>query len=300
MLPASNREGRGRDHASSIEPPPALEIRPSRPIEPNAPHAVHLYGSYAVTNIDNKTVASFGAEWSRFDQSELDPAEHERLFETYFGIFPWSDLPEDAVGFDMGSGSGRWAVLVARRVGKLHCIDPSSEALKVARSRMCDLENVSFHLAGVSDAALTEASQDFGYSLGVLHHIPDTWGAMRDCVAMLKPGAPFLVYLYYRFDNRPFWYASVWRFSDLMRRVICRLPERLKNVVTDAIATLVYWPLARIALFGERLGANVDGWLLSSYRHVSSYTMRTDARDRFGTPLEQRFTRSEIEAMMRK
>ena len=27
--------------------------------------------------------------------------------------------------------------------------------------------------------------------------------------------------------------------------------------------------------------------------------MRTDARDRFGTPLEQRFTRYQIEAMMR-
>jgi hypothetical protein len=31
-----------------------------------------------------------------------------------------------------------------------------------------------------------------------------------------------------------------------------------------------------------------------------STTLRTDSRDRFGTPLEQRFTRSEVEAMMRK
>ena len=31
--------------------------------------------------------------------------------------------------------------------------------------------------------------------------------------------------------------------------------------------------------------------------HCSPYTLRTDARDRFGTPLEQRFTRSQIRAM---
>ena len=35
-----------------------------------------------------------------------------------------------------------------------------------------------------------------------------------------------------------------------------------------------------------------------SYRNTSFYTMRTDSRDRFGTPLEQRFTRSEIKDMM--
>ena len=36
---------------------------------------------------------------------------------------------------------------------------------------------------------------------------------------------------------------------------------------------------------------------LSYYRHCSFYTLRTDARDRFGTPLEQRFSRAQICAM---
>ena len=38
---------------------------------------------------------------------------------------------------------------------------------------------------------------------------------------------------------------------------------------------------------------------LSTYRYRSFYSMRTDALDRFGTRLEQRFTRVEIEQMMR-
>ena len=48
----------------------------------------------------------------------------------------------------------------------------------------------------------------------------------------------------------------------------------------------------------EKIGFKVDNWPLSSYRRTSFYTMRTDSRDRFGTPLEQRFSRSEILAMM--
>jgi len=251
-----------------------------------------------MSNIDPKTVSSFGDEWARYDQDALDETEHAFLFEKYFQIFPWHTLPDVAQGFDMGCGSGRWALLVAPKVGLLTCIDPAPAALDVARRKLSHLGNVEFVNAGVDEEPLPANSQDFGYSLGVLHHIPDTSAALRDCVRMLKPGAPFLLYLYYRFDNRPLWYIITWRLSDIARRQIIRLPPATKSAITDLIAALVYFPLARTAFIAEKLGFQVEGWLLSSYRNTSFYTMRTDARDRFGTPLEQRFTRAEIETMM--
>jgi SAM-dependent methyltransferase len=251
-----------------------------------------------VNNVDKKTVDSFGDEWSRFKQNTLSASEQKFLFDTYFHIFPWQNLPPSAEGFDMGCGSGRWALLVAPKVGKLNCIDPSIEALDVARQNLANETNVTFLNAGVSDTGLDTESQDFGYSLGVLHHIPDTQAALYDCVRLLKPGAPFLVYIYYSFDNRPVWYAMIWRASDLLRKTIRHLPARFKSLVTDLIATTIYLPLARLAWLGERSGLKVDNWLLSSYRDTSLYTMRTDSRDRFGTPLEQRFTRRQIERMM--
>ena len=153
-------------------------------------------------NLDQRTVTSFGDEWSRFDQSELPDAEAAVRFDEYFAVFPWERLPADARGFDMGCGTGRWARLVAPRVAHLHCIDPSS-ALDIARRALAHVDNVSFHHASAEDAPLRPASQDFGYALGVLHHVPDTAAALRACVGMLKPGAPFLLYLYYAFDNRP-------------------------------------------------------------------------------------------------
>ena len=36
---------------------------------------------------------------------------------------------------------------------------------------------------------------------------------------------------------------------------------------------------------------------LGYYRHCRLYTLRTAARDRFGTPLERRFSRAQIRAM---
>jgi len=248
-------------------------------------------------NLDVDTVKSFGDEWSRFDQLELAESEANRIFDEYFAVFPWEKLPKDATGFDMGCGSGRWAKLMAPRVGRLHCIDPSS-ALDVAKKTLSKEANVSFHQASIDEILLPPNSQDFGYALGVLHHVPDTAGALRSCVELLKPGAPFQLYLYYAFDNRSVAFKLIWRCSDLLRRAVCRLPAKLKHLMTDTLAVLVYFPLARVSLIAERMGLSVASIPLSYYRNHSFYTMRTDSRDRFGTPLEHRFTRKEIAAMM--
>lgn len=249
-------------------------------------------------NIDRQVVADFGDEWTRHDQSDVPYEDLHHFFDEYFSIFPWSDLPDDAQGFDLGCGSGRWARFVAPRVGHLHCIDPAAGALGVARRNLSGQANCTFHLAGVDTIPLPDGSQDFAYSLGVLHHVPDTQAGIAACVAKLKAGAPFLLYLYYAFDNRPAWFRAIWRLSDLVRRVISVLPPWPKSVVSTAIAAGVYWPLSRMAGLFERLGKDVSQFPLSAYRGKSFNTLRTDARDRFGTRLEQRFTRQQIHAMM--
>ncbi len=248
-------------------------------------------------NVDKTVVAGFGDEWTRFDQSELSPVEHGKMFENYFSIFPWESLPENASGFDLGCGSGRWAVMAAPRVGKLHLIDPS-DALEVAKRNLRGVNNCEFHRATVEEIPLADNSQDFGYSLGVLHHIPDTEAGLQACVNKLKPGAPFLLYLYYRFDNRPAWFRAVWKASDVVRRAVSKLPHGLRFAASQVLAAAVYFPLARTSKVLEKTGMNVEKIPLSQYRNNSFYTMRTDALDRFGTSLEKRFTKAEIRTMM--
>jgi SAM-dependent methyltransferase len=244
-------------------------------------------------NADVRVVRDFGLEWRAFDQSGLADAERAELFDRYFAIFPWGRLPHDAVGFDAGCGSGRWAALVAPRVGHLYAIDASIDALAVCARNLNNRLNVSLYEASVEDMPIDDGSMDFGYSLGVLHHVPDTQGALDACVAKLKPGAPFLLYLYYALDNRPWWYRAIWRASDVVRHGFSHLPHALKLPLSTLIAALVYWPLARLsrAFPGKPIP-------LADYRDSSFYTMRTDALDRFGTRLEQRFTRDQMRTMM--
>ena len=249
-------------------------------------------------NLDRATVEGFGDEWTRFDQTELTEDERAVIFDAYFSDFPWSSLPPDPVGLDVGCGSGRWAVVVAPRVGHLLCVDASPAAAAVARRTLTEAANTTVAVASVDRLPVPDASLDFAYSLGVLHHVPDTAAAIAACARALKPGAPILLYLYYRFDNRPAWFQTVWACSDAIRRRVSRLPRNTRWAVSQVVALLVYLPLARVARLGEAAGRNVESWPLSFYRDRSFYVMRTDALDRLGTQLEQRFTRAEITAMM--
>jgi SAM-dependent methyltransferase len=165
---------------------------------------------------------------------------------------------------------------------------------------MAQQENVEFHLADVGNIPLRDNSQDFGYSMGVLHHIPNTQAALASCIAKLKPGAPFLLYLYYDFENRPLWFRAIWRASEIGRRFISSLPFRARKAACDAVAVSIYWPFARTSGLLARAGINVEGLPLSSYRTARLGNMRVAALDRLGTRLEQRFSRAAIIEMMER
>ena len=175
-------------------------------------------------NLDVEVARGFGDEWTRFDQSALSEDDRARIWRDYFDLFPWGSLPPDACGIDVGCGSGRWAALVAPKVGRLLCIDASAEALEVARGNLATLPNVQLMEASVDALPVEDASQDFIYSLGVLHHVPDTAAAVRSVAAKLKPGAPLLLYLYYNFENRPAWFRALWRTAELVRAAVSRSP----------------------------------------------------------------------------
>src|SRR5262249_17409459 len=249
-------------------------------------------------NLDLEVTRGFGREWSAFrqDSNHLSQQQRQAIFDDYFRIFPWHLLPADGgVGLDVGCGTGRWSVPVAPRVQHLHLLDPSAEALSVAKENLRGMNNVSYHLNSVATIPLPPKSLDFAFSLGVLHHVPDTEAAIVAIADKLRANAPFLLYLYYALDNRPIWYRLLWRLTNLARLVISRLPHPLRLVLSQAVAALIYWPLARVARFVSRRGRSASALPLSYYADKSFYVMRTDAYDRFCTRLEKRFRRSDIE-----
>ena len=249
--------------------------------------------------MNNKVIKDFADEWKRFDQSNLSNKELKKIFNDYFNIFPMERINKDSEGFDMGAGTGRWANFICPKVKLINLIEPS-KAIEIAKRNLNNHKNVIYYNKSVYDKHLQINSQDFGYSLGVLHHVIDTQEALKICSNLLKPNSPFLLYLYYNFENRSNYFKLIWHASNFLRKIISVFPNYFKNIITDIIAFTIYLPLSYIYTLLNYLGFSTNNLPISYYKNKSFYTMRTDARDRFGTSLEKRFSKKEIEQMMLK
>ena len=114
--------------------------------------------------------------------------------------------------------------------------------------KLYEFNNVVFYCNDIDLLPVENNSLDFTYSLGALHHLSDTQKAIKNISIKLKNNAPLLLYLYYSLDNRSFIYKFIWKITNIMRIVISSLPVKLKNIVCDILALIIYFTLARLSL----------------------------------------------------
>lgn len=262
---------------------------------------LHSFLGHSSINKDDKVISDFGEEWTKF--GKFDDEEIFGIGDTYFDLLKETDLDlANSTALDIGCGTGRWAYYLSKKVKFVEATDPSS-AVYSALQLLHDKPNVRITQSDLESIPFEKESFDLVYSLGVLHHIPDTPVAMKEAVTFVRKGGYFLVYLYYALDNRGLLFKSIFHLSNLVRRVISRLPSSLKKGICDIIAYTIYVPLVGLSRVTKKLLPKSSLWKkipLSSYagEHVSINILRNDALDRFGTTLEQRFTKIEITDMM--
>ena len=247
---------------------------------------------------DEAVIDSFGDEWQRF--GEFEGALLQKMGDQYFDIVTDEMLDRQSKVLDVGCGSGRWTKYLAPHVGFIEAVDPS-QAVFVADELLKDFDNVRITQAGVDELPFEDNAFDFVFSLGVLHHVPNTAQALQKCVQKLKPDGWMLLYIYYNLDNRGMAFKALFGVVNVIRSMVCRLPFRLKSLVCDLIALVVYMPLVllcRAMYVVPFLRDPAQKLPLSYYRDKSFYIIRNDALDRFGTSLEQRFSKTQIREMM--
>lgn len=249
-------------------------------------------------NVDQTTVKSFGEEWTNFHG--FSDEEIERMGNSYFDIVDYQMLDENTKAIDFGCGSGRWTKYIHKKVCAVAAVDPS-DAIYSASKVLEDIPNAFLYQASIDNLPFDDNYFDFGFSLGVLHHIPDTAKAMKDCVAKIKPGGYFLVYLYYNLDNRGWGFKLLFHISNFLRKIVSKLQGRLKRFICDFFAIIFYMPFILLSRFLKLLGVKKkirSKIPLYIYEDASFYIIRNDSLDRFGTPLEQRFSRKQVIQMM--
>lgn len=189
--------------------------------------------------------ASFGREWTWFATLQLDShsgrGESERTLHASTG---WTAADyRGRLVLDAGVGSGRFAEVVAKAGGNVVGVD-LSVAVDAAYSNVGTLPNVHLVQANIFSLPFRDGTFDLAYSIGVLHHTPDTAGAFAKVASTVVPGGGMAVYLYDR-------YSMGRHSSDLIRKVSARLPHRL-TLGLSALAIPYYYP-SRLPVIGTFL-----------------------------------------------
>lgn len=239
-----------------------------------------------------RTSRAFGYEWTRY---RVDLAEEERsilLEETMSEPGEYSGR----LVLDAGCGMGRFTRAAAGMGAEVVGID-LSPALKSAYELSRGYPLLHFIQGDLLKPPLKPDAFDFIYSLGVLHHTPDTRRALAAIVPLAKKGGTVAFWVYGRagkyqnfksnplepvradfFERRPYLHRPYWiglkireMVSDALRTVTVRLPLPLLYrlcllpVPLGAVPLFKYFTFSAHPDWRVRLQENFD-WLSPPYQ----------------------------------
>lgn len=236
----------------------------------------------------NLIIEDFGKEWTSFH--DFDENELQKIGDEYFDIFDKENW-KDKVAIDFGGGTGRWTKYIAPYFKKVYLIEPS-DAIYHATKVLHQEENIVFIKSTIEECPLPSNSFEFAMSLGVLHHIENTEYALQKIKEKIKPNGTFYFYLYHNLESYGILKKIIFSFVDFLRKVISKLPFKIKKCICNVIGLIIYFPLARISKITK---LNLP---LSYYSNKSLYIMQNDALDRFGTKLEKRYSKKTLYTLL--
>jgi ubiquinone/menaquinone biosynthesis C-methylase UbiE len=106
-------------------------------------------------------------------------------------------LRPGAVVLEVGCGRGAGAVIISRvfRPGTLMAMDLDQQMIQRAQAYLSPMrrKEISFYVGDVLTLPCQAQGLDAVFGFGVLHHVPDWQGALKEIARVLKPGGVFFM-----------------------------------------------------------------------------------------------------------
>lgn len=208
------------------------------------------------------TARAFGYEWNTYQTTPweedvvtffwltgADPKLYEKLqLSDVFSFYPTtedvrmvdgSELAQATV-LDVGCGMGKYLKVVSDYAKEVIGLD-LSDALLRAKATVSGRPNVHLVQGNILSPPLRRETMDFVYSVGVLHHTPDTHAAFLRSASLVKPGGRLAVWLYPKeLDPNPYadWVHRIQ--DDIIRPVTCRMPPWMLRAVSGVLGRLTF------------------------------------------------------------
>jgi SAM-dependent methyltransferase len=193
-------------------------------------HAFPVVGGIPRFTPSSSYADNFGFEWSTFPRLQLDDGssrESEKTFRLQTGL-----SSKDVGGrliLDAGCGMGRFAHVVARWGGRVVGVD-LSKAVEAAAENLAGFDDAGIAQADLWKLPFAPATFDLVFSLGVLHHTPNTFESLSRLATLVKPDGVLAIWVY---SSRLRWTLAG---GEILRPLTRRMDSRklLRTVRTVA------------------------------------------------------------------
>ncbi len=248
---------------------------------------------HSFTRSQRRTQRSFGYQWTRF--GELRP-EFEQQFLWFISPPITKEFFAGKTGLDAGCGFGRHMYWAAQWGAEVIGVDLSA-AVDRAFENTRHLDRAHVVQGDIYNLPFGERTFDFAYSLGVLHHLPDTAAGVGSVGRHVRPSGKVIVWLYAGGRNK--WFARV----EPLRRWVSKLPLSMLYWLCFGIAIVGYAAVILPYRWLSRTGAasRVLSRAPSHLKYYSAYPFRVyhaDWVDRLSAPLRFYYTPAEARDLL--
>jgi SAM-dependent methyltransferase/uncharacterized protein YbaR (Trm112 family) len=243
-----------------------------------------------------RTYRSFGFEWRSFASQLPEYEANYRWYREPLGSQPLGDCLVLDAGCGMGRHTHHFLADGARVVG----LDASPAIDVAAFNNRSD--RALFVQGDLLHLPLAPGTFDVVCCLGVLHHLADTSRGVAELVRVLRAGGWLLVYVYHHPAETSWVRSGLIRAVSLVRALTTRMPHRILRALTLVLAGGIYVAYTAPGKALSRLRVSRP-WIaalpLGQYVDYPFRVLWNDQFDRFSAPLEKRYRRAEVEALLK-
>lgn len=242
----------------------------------------------------DKTKDLYGFLWGKADKEVIPQAWHYNAMQKVID----TPIIRGRIGIEIGAGCGYDAYLMAKNNPSVKLISMDiSDGIYKAKELVAGLENVRLMQCSALAISIKEESFDFAYSFGVLHHTVNPEKCLSEINRVLKKGSPAFLYLYEdHSENLPKYFAV--KIVSCVRLITIRIPPRILYFLAWLLSPFVF------------IAFTLPSKILKNFepaRHIAKqmpfnfgtglFSLQGDLYDRFGAPIEHRFSRRHIHKM---
>lgn len=181
----------------------------------------------------------------------------------YSGLIPFEELAGKDV-LEIGCGTGVHARLLAQAGARVHAVDLTPTAVELTRARL-ELHGLEADVreADAEQLPFPDASFDFVWSWGVIHHSAHTERVAAEIARVLRPGGRVALMVYHR-SSITYWIQYQLIRGFLGGRLLRESPAEIANRYSDGVIARHYTRAGFAELLApsfERIETRVMGQL---------------------------------------